>query len=179
MSSVSQVALFIPLFSALMALAACFQRRRAQRRGGWNYLTPGPFYWFGLACGIVISAVATLVAAGGQAPVPVAVFFVLVTLALALQTIIERVRWNNTRIERRTVFMRERQMSWNELSRCGVEWTGYLWIASFDGPPIRFSTYDNGFDQLMAKVESHLPDDSPPAETVPKQKLVLALARSR
>ena len=179
MSFLSQIALFIPLFCALMALAACFQRRRAQRRCGWSYLTPGPFYWFGLVCGVVISALATLLAAGGRVPVPLAAFFVLATLALALQTIAERVRWNNTRIERRTVFMQKRQISWNELSRWGVEWTGYLWIASFEGPPIRFSTYDNGFDQLMAKVLRHLPDDSPPAETVPKRDLVLALVKSR
>ncbi|RYE35045.1 MAG: hypothetical protein EOP23_02485 [Hyphomicrobiales bacterium] len=178
MSALSKAALFIPLFGALLALSACFQRRRAQRHGGWNYLTPGPFYWFGLVCGIVVSAVAT-VAAGGRVPTPVAAFFVLMTLALAVQTITERVRWNGKRIERRTVFMQQRQMAWNELSRAGVEWTGYHWISSFDGPPIRFSSYDNGFDQLMAKIARHLPDGSPPAETVPKAAPVLALAKSR
>jgi hypothetical protein len=179
MSTLSQIALFVPAFGMMLALASCFQRRRAQRSGDWNYLTPGPFFWFGLVAGVIVSAVLTLAAAAGKAPVSIAVFFVLVTLLLAFQTITERVRWNGKRIERRTMFLQQRQLSWNELSRFGVEWTGYVWIASFDGPKIRFSPYDNGFDQLVAKVRRHLPGDSPPAETVPKTELALALVKSR
>ncbi len=179
MSTLSQIALFVPAFMMMVALCTCFQRRRAQRSGGWSYLTPGPFSWLGMVSGVVVSAVGTLVAAAGKAPVPIAAFFVLVTLVLALHIIIERVRWNGERIERRTMFLQERSLSWNELSQFGVELTGYYWISGFGGPRIRFSPYDNGFDQLMAKVARHLPDDAPPAETVPKLDFALARIKSR
>lgn len=174
MSTLSQIALFVPAFMMLVALSTCFQRRRAQRNGGWSYLTPGPFSWLGMVSGVVLSAVMTLVAAAGKAPVPIAALFVLATLALALHIIIERVRWNGQRIERRTMFLQERRLSWNELSHLGVELTGYYWISGVGGPRIRFSPYDNGFDQLMAKVARHLPDDAPPAEMVPQLELALA-----
>jgi hypothetical protein len=179
MSTLIHVALFVPAFMTVVALCTCFQRRLARRSEGWSYLTPGPFTWLGMGSGLVISAVGTLVAAAGKAPVPVAVFFVLVTLALALHIIIERVRWNGERVERRTMLLQDRRLFWNELSRFGVEPTGYYWISGFAQPRIRFSPYDNGFDQLMAKVARHLPDNSPPAETVPKLEFALARIRSR
>lgn len=178
MSTLSHIALFVPGFMMLVALCTSFQRRRAQRSGGWRYLTPGPFSWLGMVCGVILSAVGTLVAAAGKAPVPIAAFFVLVTLVLALHIIIERVRWNGERIERRTMFLQERCLSWCELSQFGVEPTGYCWISGFAGPRIRFSPYDNGFDQLVAKVRRHLPDDMPPAEGVSNTVHALALVKS-
>lgn len=178
MTTLSQIALFVPGFMMLVAFCTCFQRRRAQRSGGWSYLTPGPFSWLGMLCGVIVSAVGTLVAAAGKAPVPLAAFFALVTLVLALTIIVERVRWNGKRIERRTMLLQERVLSWNELSRLGVELTGYYWISGFAGPRIRFSPYDNGFDQLMAKVSRHLPDDGPPAEMVHEPGLALVRAQA-
>ncbi len=176
----TKAALFFPAFFALVAFCACFQRRLAQRRGGWNYLTPGPYFWLGLLAGVIITAVATLVVAGGRVErlsgLLFTTGFALVTLALAGQALVEEVRWNRERIERRTVFGTRIGLGWHELARLGGEWTGYVWISSFEGPRLRFSPHDNGFEQLMHKVRYHLPRNGPPAVQELAEPPVLAMA---
>ena len=70
-------------------------------------------------------------------------------------------------------------MSWHELARVGVEWTGYLWISSFEGPRLRFSPYDNGFDELVMTINHHLPTDLPPASPELDGEPLLAEAQVR
>lgn len=180
-----KAALFFPAFFALTALCACLQRRLAQRRGRWKYLTPGPYFWVGLASGVIITAVATLVVAGGRVERSAGLLFTTgfcgITMLLAVQALMEQVRWDRHRIERRTIFGQTRAMGWSELARTGVEWSGYIWISSFEGPRLRFSPYDNGFEQLMRKVRQHLPRNGPPAvpELMEVPALVMARAHNR
>lgn len=183
----AKAALFIPAFFALTALCTCFQRRRAQRRGGWSYLTPGPYFWFGLASGLIVTAVATLVVASGRVArgsgLMFTSFFGGITLLLAAQALIEQVRWNRHRVERRTIFGRTITIGWFELARAGAELSGYIWISTFDGPRLRISPYDNGFDQLMYKIQRHLPRNGPPEEEelaeLPVPAFAEAAARGR
>ena len=162
-----KAALFIPAFMAVTALCVCFQRRRASRHGEWRYLTPGPYVWLALFSGLLITAVATLVVWGERVDRTSGVLFTSafagLTLFLAASALIEQVRWNGERIERRALSGRTVLMSWHELARVGAEWTGYLWISSFEGPRLRFSPYDNGFDELVMTINHHLPTDLPPA----------------
>ncbi|MCV9935697.1 hypothetical protein OIU35_04920 [Boseaceae bacterium BT-24-1] len=178
-----KAALFVPAFMAVTALCVCLQRRRARRHGEWKYLTPGPYFWLGLFAGLLITAVATLVVAAGRVERTSGLlftsFFAALTLFLAVQAMIEQVRWNDQRIERRTITGRTISLSWHELARIGVEWTGYLWISSFEGPRLRFSTYDNGFDELGETIRDHLPTDLPPASPELDGEAMLAEARVR
>lgn len=179
----TKIALFVPAFMAVTALCVCLQRRRARRHGEWRYLTPGPYFWLGLFAGLLITAVATLVVWGERVDRTSGLLFTNafagMTLFLAAQAMVEQVRWNDQRIERRTITGRTIAMSWYELSRIGVEWTGYLWISAFDGPRLRFSPYDNGFDELVLTIRRHLPTDLPPASPELSAEPLLAEARVR
>ena len=178
-----KAALFVPAFMAVTALCVCLQRRRARRHGEWKYLTPGPYFWLGLLAGLLITAVATLVVAAGRVERMSGLLFTSafagITLFLAVQALVEQVRWNDQRIERRTLLGRTISLGWSELARIGIEWTGYLWISSFEGPRLRFSTYDNGFDELALTVHHHLPTDLPPASPELGGEPMLAEARLR
>ncbi|HEV7326346.1 MAG TPA: hypothetical protein VGN91_14880 [Bosea sp. (in: a-proteobacteria)] len=179
----TKIALFVPAFMAVTAFCVCLQRRRARRHGEWKYLTPGPYFWLGLCAGLLITAVATLVVAGGRVERTSGLLFTSafagLTLFLAIQALVEQVRWNAQRIERRTITGRVISLSWNELTRIGVDWTTYLWISSFDGPRLRISTYDNGFDELALTIQDHLPNDLPPASPELGGEPMLAEARAR
>lgn len=179
----TKIALFVPAFMAVTALCVCLQRRRAWRHGEWKYLTPGPYFWLGLFAGLLITAVATLVVAAGRVERTSGLLFTSafagITLFLAIQALVEQVRWSSQRIDRRTILGRTITMSWFELARIGVEWTGYLWISSFEGPRLRFSTYDNGFDELALTIQRHLPTDLPPASPELAAEPMLAKARVR
>lgn len=178
-----KAALFVPAFMALTALCVCLQRRRARRYGEWKYLTPGPYFWFGLVSGLLVTAVATLVVAGGRVERSSGLLFTSafagLTLFLAIHAMVEQVRWNGQRIERRTMLGRTISLSWYELARIGAEWTGYLWISSFEGPRLRVSPYDNGFDELVATIHRHLPTDLPPASLELAGEPMLAQVRAR
>jgi len=179
----TKIALFVPAFMAVTALCVCLQRRRARRHGEWRYLTPGPYLWFGLFSGLLVTAVATLVVWGERVDRTSGLLFTSasagLTLFLAASALIEQVRWNGERVERRTVSGRTVSMSWHELARVGVEWTGYLWISSFEGPRLRFSPHDNGFDELVVTINHHLPTDLPPASPELDGEPLLAEARAR
>ena len=179
----TKIALFVPAFMAVTAFCVCLQRRRARRHGEWRYLTPGPYFWLGLFAGLLITAIATLVVAGGRVErssgLLFTCFFAGMTLFLAAHAMVEQVRWNDRRIERRTITGRTISLSWNELARIGVDWTTYLWISSFEGPRLRVSTYDNGFDELGEMIRDHLPTDLPPASPELDGEPMLAEARAR
>ncbi|CAN7413311.1 hypothetical protein LJR090_003289 [Bosea sp. LjRoot90] len=178
-----KAALFVPAFMALTALCVCLQRRRARKHGEWRYLTPGPYFWLGLFAGLLITAVAMLVVAAGRVERSSGLLFTSafagITMFLAAQALIEQVRWNEQRIERRTILGRTISLGWYELARIGVDWTSYLWISSFEGPRLRISTYDNGFDELAATIHQHLPTDLPPASPELGAAPMLAEARAR
>ncbi|MGE7469692.1 hypothetical protein ACQKLX_09630 [Bosea sp. NPDC003192] len=179
----TKAALFVSAFMAVTALCVCLQRRRARRHGEWRYLTPGPYFWLGLFAGLLITAVATLVVAAGRVERNSGLLFTSafagLTLFLAIQALIEQVRWNSQRIERRTITGRTISLGWNELARIGVDWSSYLWISSFDGPRLRISSYDNGFDELGQMIRDHLPTDLPPASPELGAEPMLAEARAR
>ena len=64
--------------------------------------------------------------------------FNLVTMALAYTIIVEEVRWNDTRIERRTLLFERRSITWHELTDVGFEPSGYWWVSGYEGKRIRF-----------------------------------------
>jgi hypothetical protein len=160
--------LFFPAFFAICALCDGLQRRRADRRDGWRTLTPGPWLWLGLVCGILLTAVFTLVAMSNRSTtglIALAVFFNFLTVAIAYTTLVEDVRWNDDWIERRTLTRKIRRMAWTELAHRGFEATGYRWISSQDGTRIRYQDSCNGVDELEAMIRMHWQGGAPPPLT--------------
>jgi hypothetical protein len=151
--------------------------RRAHVHDGWRYLRPGAVTWIGLPLNLGLTGFLTywylfVGIARTDADFQMLMLFLLcvgfnlITIHIAYTTAVERVRWNEIHIERRTLFFEGRSMSWHELARFGKEPSGYLWIASYHGPKIRFSPYANGVGELIAKVLRHLPTNLPPADYV-------------
>lgn len=151
------------------------RRRHAKVHDGWRYLTPGAVVWIALPLNLGFTGVLTycyLFVGSARADAEsqmlilflLCVVFNLITIHIAYTVAVERVRWNETHVERRTLLWETRSICWHELARFGREPRGYLWIASFDGSRIRFSPYANGVGELIAKVVRHLPTDLPPAE---------------
>ena len=158
--------LFFPAIFAIGALCAALQRQRARRADGWSYLTPGPYYYVGLASGVCLSVLFTLISAAGEGGGPLFVlipaFFIFLTMIVAVQPIVEEVRWNNDWIERRTFTGQRRAMPWIGLCYIGYEFTGYCWISAYQQPRLRYSPYDNGHRELMDKITHHLRRNKPP-----------------
>lgn len=171
----SSALLTFPAIMAVFALCAMFQRRRATSQNGWRHLRPGPMFWLGLVCGILLTAGFTLGALSRHSTpyvVGIAAFFNLITITILFVTIREDVRWNSTHLERRTLTGEIRRMAWSELAAFGYEASGYHWVRSYDGPKIRFQHYNHGFSELMAMIRRHLPKDGPPAESIAVPALV-------
>jgi uncharacterized membrane protein len=122
------------LLHLLLRLA---QRRRAQAYDGWRYLRPGAVTWISLPLNLGLTGLLTYVylfvgnrRADAESQM-VALFllcvgFSLITLHIAYTTAVERVRWNETHIERRTLLFETRSMCWHELAHFGEEPSGYL-----------------------------------------------------
>ena len=177
----SGLLLFIPAFFAISALCAGLQRRRAARRNGWHTLTPGPWLWLGLACGLLLTAVFTLVAMSASSTpglIGLAVFFNVLTGAIVYTTLTEDVRWNDDWIERRTLTFEIRRMGWAELAYRGYEASGYRWISSQDGEWIRYQDSCNGVDELEAMIRRHWRSGGPPQVTEP-EPIVQLVAQPR
>jgi hypothetical protein len=168
----------------LLRSARC---RRAQVHDGWRYLGPGAVVWMALPLSLGLTGVLTycyLFVGSARADAEsqmrmlflLCVVFNLITIHFVYTIAVERVRWNETHIERRTLFFETRSMCWHELAQFGKEPRGYLWIASYDGPKIRFSPYSHGVGELIAKVIRHLPTDLPPVNYAITDKAIARLA---
>lgn len=180
--SLATLLLFFPALFAVFALCDTLQRRRAVRHNGWRYLTPGPMFWLGVFCGVLLTAMFTLVSLSSQGTLFIVVLagaFNLMTVVTILVTIREEVRWNETHLERRTVSGEVRRIAWSELAAFGYEATGYHWVSGYQRPRIRFQSYSNGFPDLMAMIAAHLPKDGPPPEPEAVPALQPAYAPSR
>jgi hypothetical protein len=168
---------------AIVVLLRMLQRRRAPIRDGWRHLTPGPMMWFALICSLLVGGVLLYIYLfvwcrrwySDQQLVILrylAVSFNAVALLIAYSMIAEEVRWNEKRIERRTLFFQRRGMSWHQLAATGREYE-YWWVSAFEGPRIRFSPYYNGASELLAEIRRHLPPDGPPTANVTVTRPVL------
>ncbi len=167
--SVATLILMGPAIMAVFAFCAMLQRRRAVRDGAWRCLTPGPMFWAAMVSGISLTGVFTLVSFSDQSSpfiVAMAGFFNVLTIVTLVITVREDVRWNATHLQRRTVTGEIRRIAWSELAAFGYEPSGYHWVRSYAGPKIRFTSYCHGFEELMAMIRHHLPDDGPPTESV-------------
>ena len=174
----SGLLLFIPAFFAISALCAGLQRRRAARRNGWRTLTPGPGVWLGLVCGLLLTAVFTLVSMSTRSTpglVGLAAFFNVLTVAIVYTTLAEDVRWNEDWIERRTLSFETRRMAWTELAYRGYEASGYRWISSQDGERIRYQDSCNGVDELEDMIRIHWRRGGPPQVTEPEPNFQLVV----
>lgn len=162
----------------VQAAARPFQQRRAQAREGWWRLDPGPYEWFGLACGLVLSSVLTLVSLRPGTPLSqtaIAAFFDCVTIALAVGFARVDVRWNHAFAERRNVLGRRTRIGFAEIARVGTDLGGRTVLEAFDGRTIPVSPYANGYAALMARVHEGEGDAPPPEnEAVPAIRLTLA-----
>jgi hypothetical protein len=174
---------------AMVVLALCrlLQRSTATVRNGWRYLTPGPVTWIGMALNFSFAALLSYIylfvgSARADAAFQLtvllilAVVFNLIAIFIAYTTIAEEVSWNDLCVRRRTLVFEMRMITWHQLARLGSEPSGYWWITAYDGPKIRFSPYNNGFSELLAKIIENLPANLPPAETEMVRAAVLVRA---
>jgi drug/metabolite transporter (DMT)-like permease len=173
------IAVIVMCFQAAMT---AFQRRKAKIQNGWRYLTPGPIMWIALMGGLLLTGVFTLVSfspsARDSTVLTAAIFFNLVTLTLAYSIFAEEVRWNDTRIERRTFFLQRRTITWHELAAVGVELSGYWWVSGYEGLRLRFTDYNHGFRELIAKIAENLPPEGPPPQVAEAMREVLVPVRA-
>ncbi len=162
-----QFLLVLAWIGLVQAAARPFQRRRGQAREGWWHLTPGPYELFGLASGLVLVSVFTLVSTRPETPLSqkaITAFFVLVTLALAIGFVRIEVRWNHGSVERRDLWGRRTRIGFAEIATLRNDWQGRKVIGAFDGRTIPVSPYANGYAALMARIEASQGDLPPPAE---------------
>ena len=162
------------LIPAVLLLIFSFHRHKAAKYDGWRCMTPGPMMWCAAIGGFVLTAVLWyiyLFVGSDRADADfqmrdlcyLLIGFNLPTLAIAYQMVAEEVRWNARFIERRLWPFKRRSMAWHQLARLGHEPWGYWWISGYEGPKIRFSSYYNGFAELIAKIRKEIPSDLPPA----------------
>lgn len=162
------------LIPAVLLLIFSFHRHKAAKYAGWRCMTPGPMMWCAAIGGFVLTAVLWyiyLFVGSDRADADfqmrdlcyLLIGFNLPTLAIAYQMVAEEVRWNARFIERRLWPFKRRSMAWHQLARLGHEPWGYWWISGYEGPKIRFSSYYNGFAELIAKIRKEIPSDLPPA----------------
>ena len=148
---------------------------RPQVGDGWQVLVPGPTTWVALSLNLGLTLLLTYVylfvgSARADAETQMrtllilCVVFNLITAGVAYTIVAERVRWNDERIERRTLLFRTRSLAWDDLARFGDEATGYLWVEGVSGKRIRFSPTHKGIRDLIGKVLQHLPHDMPPVD---------------
>lgn len=101
----------------IYALLECLQRRKAIVRNGWRYLMPGPTVWTALILGfgftLLLSYIFLFVGSAryDAAHQMTVLLYMTTTLNLgtiltAYLTIVEQVRWNAERIERRTLLLK-------------------------------------------------------------------------
>jgi hypothetical protein len=173
--------------SMVLALCRLLQRRKATVRNGWRYLTPGPTTWIGLPLNFGFAALLSYVylfvgSARADAAFQMAmllflaVSFNLIAIFIAYMTIAEEVRWNDLCVRRRTVFFETRIITWHQLAMLGSEGSGYWWIKAYNGPKLRFSPYNNGFRELLAKILENLPTNLPPVEAEMERTAVVVRA---
>jgi len=162
------------LIPAVLLLIFSFHRHKAAKYAGWRCMTPGPMMWCAVIGGFVLTAVLWyiyLFVGSDRADADfqmrdlcyLLIGFNLPTLAIAYQMVAEEVRWNARFIERRLWPFKRRSMAWHQLARLGHEPWGCWWISGYEGPKIRFSSYYNGFAELIAKIRKEIPSDLPPA----------------
>jgi hypothetical protein len=160
----------------VLALTAAFQRKRALRKDGWNYLTPGPRAWIGFYGGIILVGFWNWVMfIGPPGPPETAeetrlVFYVafgahLLLIYLTYWIAVEEVRWNATVLEKRDLLFRRHILYWPMLAGFGrVPLSEEYWVSSYDGERIRFRGRAGGAAELIAKIQNELTDDIPPGE---------------
>ncbi len=108
------------------------QGKTARYRDGWHRLTPGPMMWTAVIGGALLTFFFCYIYffVGSTRPdaetqmnwlLGLLVAFDLMTMIVAYSIVADEVRWNETRIERRTFLFGRRSMSWNELAEIGIE----------------------------------------------------------
>lgn len=164
----------------VQAAARPFQRRRAEAREGWWRLDPGPYEWFGLAAGLIVSSILTLVSLRPETPLSqtvVAAFFDCVAITLAVGFARVEVRWNRAWVERRDVFGRCTRIGFAEIARVGIDLCGRTVLEALDGRTIPVSPYANGYAALMARVEVSEGDAPPQTRVCASRKPGAAIPR--
>src|SRR5262249_46853204 len=141
---------------------------------GWRYLVHGPIYWVAMVGSLGMTAFfwwmylfvrsARMDQASYEAELAVLIVgFSLGALIVAYILAVEQLRWNDVRVECRTLLFQHRSVIWYQLAACGYDRVlGLWWIRAYEGPKIRFSPYCHGVAELLAKIREHLPDDLPP-----------------
>ena len=86
---------------------------------------------------------------------------------MAYISLAEEVRWNDHRIERRTLTWQRVSLAWSQVIAAGREGsTGYWWVAGADGTKLRFSPYSSGVEDLLALIRDRFdPDEETGTET--------------
>lgn len=162
-------------FAVFRMLFRATWQAKGDEADGWTTLVPGVTTWMALSLNLSLTVFLTslyLALASTELDADIrmrtllilCIVFNAITGLIAYATIVERVRWNDRLIERRTLLFRTRSLAWDDLARFGDEITGYVWVEGTEGPRIRFSSSQKGIRDLIAKVLHHLPADMPPAD---------------
>lgn len=171
-------------FAVFRMLVRATWQAKGDVADGWTMLVPGMTTWMALSLNLSLTVFLTSVYLALASTEPDAdvrmrtllvlcIVFNAITALIAYATVVERVRWNDRLIERRTLLFRTRSLRWDDLARLGDEITGYIWVEGREGPRIRFSSTHKGIRDLIAKVLEHLPEDMPaPDQAVARTALL-------
>jgi hypothetical protein len=132
-------------------------------KDGWRYLTPSKLDWIGALGCFVLTAVFLYVfffVGSARADAAMQMFWLkLLILSFGTMTVISvlylsnvRVRWNDHCIQTRTMFLQYKTIPWTDMAAAGMGWGQHVWVESSDGTKIRFSSYQNGAEELAQTV---------------------------
>jgi hypothetical protein len=144
-------------YAAFLALRLV-QGEEAASVDGWSELRPSMVEYFACygAAALAVVLMSAIIVIGGTRHVDptqmIATFTASVllgagALAIGLNGLFTRVRWNNAQLEHRNAFGRETRIAWSDVRSVRPNWRGVT-IATHDAQRVTFSQFHSGAAQL-------------------------------
>ena len=144
-------------YAAFLALRLV-QSEEAVSVDGWSELRPAMVEYFACygAAALAVVLMSAIIVIGGsrhvEATQMIATFIASVMLgagavAIGLNGLFTRVRWNNSQVEHRSALGRETKLAWSDVRSVRPNWRGVT-IATHDSRRITFSQFHSGAAQL-------------------------------
>ena len=144
-------------YAAFLALRLV-QSEEAVSVEGWSELRPAMVEYFACygAAALAVVLMSAIIVIGGsrhvEATQMIATFIASVMLgagavAIGLNGLFTRVRWNNSQVEHRSALGRETKLAWSDVRSVRPNWRGVT-IATHDSRRITFSQFHSGAAQL-------------------------------
>lgn len=144
-------------YAAFLALRLV-QREEAMHVDGWSELRPSMMEYFACygAAALAVVLMSAVIVIGGtkhiEATQMAATFIAALLLGagafgIGLAGLFTKVRWNNTVLEHRSAFGREKQLAWSDVRSVQPTWRGVT-IATHDARRVTFSQFHSGAAQL-------------------------------